>query len=182
MDVSGIVSIVLLAGVFLFMVQRRVNRVRAKVKRATRLFNGKKRQVGHRRRAPQQVPRSRVLNGKCYVEDGDTIYIDGKSIRLFGIDAPEMNHPYGRNAKWAMVKLCKGQRIRAEVLTADHYGRLVARCTLPDGRDLSEELVKQGLAIDWPKFSGGHYRKFETEDARQKLWRAVARQQGRKVD
>ncbi|SMX40591.1 hypothetical protein MAA8898_02186 [Maliponia aquimaris] len=100
-------------------------------------------------------------------------------MRLFGIDAPEMDHPYGKQAKWAMVKLCKGHLITAEIVDEDAHGRTVARCLLPDGRDLSAELVKQGLALDWPKYSGGKYRGLETEGVRKKLWRAAVRQQGR---
>ncbi|WP_341863721.1 thermonuclease family protein [Gymnodinialimonas sp. 57CJ19] len=111
--------------------------------------------------------------------DGDTIKIQKKQIRLFGIDAPEMNHPFGKRAKWAMFELCKNQVVTAEITATDAYGRVVAKCTLSDGRDLSAELVKQGLALDWPKFSGGIYRALETPDARKKLWLADARQKGR---
>jgi endonuclease YncB( thermonuclease family) len=53
---------------------------------------------------------------------------------------------------------------------------LVARCYLPDDRDLSAEMVKQGLAIDGSKFSGGKYRSLERPDARRKLWLADARE------
>ena len=78
-----------------------------------------------------------------------------------------------------MVKLCKGQTIQAEIIESDGYGRSVALCTLPDGRDLSAELVKQGLALDWPKFSNGKYRHLEVAGVRRKLWLADARQRGR---
>jgi micrococcal nuclease len=61
----------------------------------------------------------------------------------------------------------------------DDHGRTVAKCTLPDGRDLSAEMVKLGFAIDWAKFSGGQYRGLEAPDARKKLWLADARQKGR---
>lgn len=64
-------------------------------------------------------------------------------------------------------------------LEKDSYERTVAKCTRPDGRDLSAEMVKLGMAIDWPKFSGGIYRALETPDARKKLWLADARQKGR---
>lgn len=124
-------------------------------------------------------PTSEVLTGRAYIVDGDTLTIRKTQIRLYGVDAPEMNHPYGKRAKWALVALCKGQIIRAEITDKDAYGRTVAKCYLPDGRDLSAEMVKQGLAIDWPKFSGGLYRSLETPDARRKLWRADARQKGR---
>lgn len=122
---------------------------------------------------------STVLHGSAYVVDGDTVVIRKTQIRLFGVDAPEMNHPHGKKAKWALVALCKGQSIRAEVTDVDAHGRTVARCSLPDGRDLSAEMVKQGLAIDWPKYSGGIYRSMEVTGVRKKLWLADARQKGR---
>ena len=119
------------------------------------------------------------IRGPCYVVDGDTIVIGGQNIRLSGIDAPEMDHPYGRNAKWHLVKLTKGQTITAEFHGEQTHAREVATCYLPDGRDLSAEMVKAGMAIDWPKFSGGKYRHLETPEARKLLWRTDARQKGR---
>lgn len=123
--------------------------------------------------------RKTVLRGKCWVIDGDTIAIEGTHIRLAGIDAPELDHPWGRQAKWALVQMCKGKQITARVQPDISYDRVVAECFLPDGRDLSAEMVKIGLALDWPKFSGGKYRHLEPLDARRKLWRADARQKGR---
>jgi micrococcal nuclease len=117
--------------------------------------------------------------GPAYVIDGDTIDIRGMRIRLAGIDAPEMDHPFGQTAKWALVKLCKGQEVRA-VFDGDlSHDRTVATCYLPDGRDLSAEMVKAGLAIDWRKFSHGKYAGLETAGIRKKLWRCDARQKGR---
>ncbi|NDR58037.1 thermonuclease family protein [Pseudoruegeria sp. M32A2M] len=122
---------------------------------------------------------TRVLSGPAWIVDGDTIKVQNTQIRLFGIDAPELNHPYGKNAKWALHRLCKGHTVRAEISEMDDYGRTVARCYLSDGRDLSAEMVKQGLAIDWPKFSGGLYRNLEPSDVRKKLFLADARQKGK---
>jgi micrococcal nuclease len=124
-------------------------------------------------------PVSTTLQGPAYVVDGDTVVIQKTQIRLFGVDAPEMDHPHGKNAKWALVNLCKGKTIRAEVTEQDAYGRTVAKCYLQDGRDLSAEMVKLGLAIDWPKFSGGKYSSMEVPGVRKKLWLADARQKGR---
>ncbi len=128
--------------------------------------------------AKSQLNRLAIL-GSAYVIDGDTVVIKKTQIRLFGVDAPELNHPYGQKAKWGLVALCKGQVVRAEVAEQDAYGRTVARCYLPDGRDLSAEMVKVGLAIDWPKFSGDKYRALETAGVRKRLWLADARQKGR---
>ena len=129
-------------------------------------------------REPTRKP-GEIISGRCWVVDGDTIVIDKTNIRLFGIDAPEMEHPYGRNAKYALMRLCKGKTIRAEVTGGDHYDRVVARCRLEDGTDLSALMVETGHAIDWPKFSGGVYRHLEEDGIRKRLWRCDARQKGR---
>ena len=121
----------------------------------------------------------RTLAGRPYIVDGDTITVQRVQIRLFGIDAPEKNHPYGRAAKSALYRMCKGRTVHAQVLEVDDHGRTVAICRLDDGRDLSAEMVKMGLAIDWPKYSGGAYQHLETQDVRKKLWLADARQKGR---
>lgn len=120
-----------------------------------------------------------VIEGPAYVIDGDSLRIQKTEIRIYGVDAPELNHPFGQKAKWAMVKLCKGHKVRAKIIEQDTHGRAVALCYLPDGRDLSEEMVKLGLALDWPKYSEGDYRMFEPEGVRKKLWLADARQKGR---
>ena len=119
------------------------------------------------------------LSGKCWVIDGDTIDIGGTRIRLAGIDAPEMDHPYGKSARSALIRMCKGQHIRAEFHGAISHERNMATCYLPDGRDLSAEMVRLGMAIDWPKYSGGKYRTYKVDGIRKKLWRCDARQKGR---
>ncbi len=127
---------------------------------------------------PSAYPTTRTLKGKCHVIDGDTIVISGTKIRVAGIDAPELEHPWGKKSKFALIKMCKGMVITAEIKEEVSYDRIVAKCTLPDGTDVAAELVKLGLALDWPKFSGGEYAHLEPGDARKKLWRAAARQKG----
>lgn len=122
-----------------------------------------------------------TISGRCWVIDGDTIVINKTRIRLAGIDAPELDHPWGKKSKWALVELCRGQTITARITPELSYDRLVAQCFLPDGRDLAAELVRCGLALDWEKFSGGKYRHLEPHDARKKLWLADAKQKGRQV-
>lgn len=111
--------------------------------------------------------------------DGDTIVIGDIRIRLAGIDAPELDQPWGKSVKFAMIGLCKGKVITAHILEGESYDRIVARCFLPDGTDLSAALVEQGLALDWAKFSGGAYRHLEPVGIRKKLWRVTAKHQGR---
>ncbi|WP_298909627.1 thermonuclease family protein [uncultured Aliiroseovarius sp.] len=189
------VLLMILGGVLIAQkIDRKARRFERNVKRA---FAPPKRQSAPRRTAPTAPKQKPVpsapfnaeksqpaephteISGPAYIVDGDTIKIKKTQIRLFGIDAPELNHPHGKKAKWELVGLCKGQTIRAVITDEDDHGRTVAKCYLPDGRDLSAEMVKAGLAIDWPKFSGGQYRPLEVENARKKMWLADARQKGR---
>lgn len=130
-------------------------------------------------RAPDRTPTTHILKGKCYVIDGDTIVISNTRIRIAGIDAPELDHPWGKKAKFTLIGMCRGQTVTAILKDELSYDRIVAKCYLPDGRDIAAELVRQGLALDWPKFSGGEYGHLEPADARKKLWRAAAKQKGK---
>lgn len=120
-------------------------------------------------RPPPAMPSSREVVGRAWIIDGDTIAIKGTKIRLAGIDAPELDMPYGKAAKWAMVRICKGQTVTAKLDGERSFDRLVGTCYLPDGRDIGAELIKQGFALDLTRFSGGKYEQFEPAGARQKL-------------
>jgi len=109
------------------------------------------------------------MRGRCWVIDGDTIRIRDTNIRIEGIDAPELDQAWGPEAKWALLALCKGQEVTATILRRDLYGRLIATCHLSDGRDLGAEMVRLGLALDWPLFSQGKYRHLEPPGVRRKL-------------
>ena len=94
----------------------------------------------------------KVITGTCHVIDGDTIAIGKQKIRLAGINAPELNEPWGQKAKWELVGLCKGQKISAHLTGETTYDRVVAKCFLEDGRDLAAEMVKAELALDLPHY------------------------------
>ena len=126
-----------------------------------------------------RTPATEVLKGKCYVIDGDTVVISGTKIRIAGIDAPELDHPWGKKSKFTLMDLCKGKIVTAMIREEVSYDRIVAKCYLPDGTDIAAELVRRGLALDWPKFSDGEYRHLEPDGIRMKLWRAAAKQEGR---
>lgn len=118
------------------------------------------------------VEATQTISGRCHVIDGDTISIGKQKIRLAGIDAPELHNPYGKQAKWALVELCKGQNVTAKLTGETSYDRVVAKCFLDDGRDLAAEMVKLELALDIPHFPDADYKHLETPNARRKLrWR-----------
>jgi micrococcal nuclease len=84
------------------------------------------------------------------VLDGDTIDVlsQGKAarVRLAGIDCPEKSQAFGMQAKKLTSDLCFGRNVRVRIATTDRYGRNIGFVTLPDGRSLSEEILRAGLA------------------------------------
>jgi len=88
--------------------------------------------------------------GKCLtVLDGDTIDVarNGTTvrIRLEGIDCQEIGQPFAEKAKVFTQRLAAGKTVSVIEKEKDSYGRTVARVYV-DGRDLSVELLKAGLA------------------------------------
>lgn len=80
--------------------------------------------------------------------DGDTIELeDGTTVRLVGINAPETDSPYSTKATEFAKKLVENKKIKLEydAYTSDSFGRILAYIII-DNKNLSIELVKQGLA------------------------------------
>ena len=86
-----------------------------------------------------------------YVVDGDTVWArppgGGKpvSIRIIGIDAPEICQAGGMASRDALMRKVLGQRVAVHGGQHDDYGRLLAKITL-NGEDTGRWMVAQGLA------------------------------------
>lgn len=93
------------------------------------------------------------------VVDGDTFTLRGESrrIRVWGLDAPEWDHPGGTAATATLRALIAGNRLHCDVLDIDRYGRLVAQCFLPDGRDIAVAMISSGVATEYCRYSRGFY-------------------------
>jgi endonuclease YncB( thermonuclease family) len=93
------------------------------------------------------------------VLDGDTFTLRGESrrIRVWGLDAPEWDESGGSTATSTLRNLISGNTLRCDVLDIDRYGRLVAQCFLPDGRDIAVEMIRSGAATEYCRFSRGFY-------------------------
>jgi endonuclease YncB( thermonuclease family) len=89
--------------------------------------------------------------------DGDTMIVlkDGveEVIRLNGIDCPEKNQVYGDKAKQFTSNKALNNVVTVEVKGVDRDGRTIADVILADGTNLNRELVKEGLAWWFFKYS-----------------------------
>ncbi len=92
------------------------------------------------------------------VKDGDTVVllIDGKpeTLRLAHIDCPEKKQAFGTKAKTFVSDLCFGKMVQlVNDAERDRYGRILAEVVLPEGKNINKELVKNGLAWHFKKYS-----------------------------
>jgi endonuclease YncB( thermonuclease family) len=111
------------------------------------------------------TPALAELSGKAKFTDADTLLISGVTVRLFGIDAPELDQNClkadGREwacGQWAADQaraLFKGQRLTCTARDTDPYGRTVATC-FAGGEDVAEVLVRRGLATAYKRYSGDY--------------------------
>ena len=75
------------------------------------------------------------------VVDGDTIVLMDKTrVRLHGIDTPERDQPYGKQATRALDALID-TKVFVEEKDTDRYGRLVGVLYTPDGLNVNLEMV-----------------------------------------
>lgn len=106
--------------------------------------------------------------GRASVIDGDTIEIRGERIRFNGIDAPEgrqlcndaRGKPYrcGQAAALALDDYLAASRpTRCIMVDRDRYKRMVADCYRADGQSVAAWLVRNGHALDWPRYSKRRY-------------------------
>ncbi|XP_058110483.1 uncharacterized 38.1 kDa protein-like isoform X2 [Magnolia sinica] len=83
----------------------------------------------------------RVINGP----NNDDILVRKYRIRLRGIDAPESEMPFGKQAKEELVKLVQGKSLKVCIYDEDHYNRSVGDVYC-NGTFVQEFMLKKGLA------------------------------------
>ncbi|HEV2557205.1 MAG TPA: thermonuclease family protein [Microvirga sp.] len=99
--------------------------------------------------------------GRASVTDGDTLEIRGQKIRLHGVDAPESSqlckdaagkdYRCGQKAALALADQIRAANVTCEKTDSDRYGRVVARCWLPD-LDINSWLVSEGYAMAYRQY------------------------------
>ncbi|GGH56554.1 thermonuclease family protein [Frigidibacter albus] len=103
---------------------------------------------------------AQTVAGSARIIDGDTVEVEGVTVRLYGIDAPEMSQSCTREGRawacgaWArdvLAELARGG-LRCKGREQDRYGRLVATCTGAGG-DVAAQMVAQGAAFAYRQYS-----------------------------
>lgn len=119
-----------------------------------------------------------TLQGKVvHIADGDTLTIltitnQQVKIRLAGIDTPEKAQPFGNKAKQALAALTFQQQALIQVETKDKYGRTVGT-VIVKGRDVNAELVSQGMAWVYRKYTNDqklYALEADAKQAKRGLW------------
>ena len=111
------------------------------------------------------------ISGLANVIDGDSLEVDGVSIRLFGVDTFESaqycnrsNGTRWRCGHWATVELDRlagGRAVVCQPLDKDSYGRVVARCRRGNS-DLAKHMVAGGWGLAYRQYSEDYV---DVEDA-----------------
>ena len=91
----------------------------------------------------------------------DTLDVAGVKVRLFGVDAPELDQPCerggrrwacGRAAREELAGIVGRKRLVCAVQDVDRYGRAVAVCEA-GGEDLGALMVRRGMAVAYLRYS-----------------------------
>jgi micrococcal nuclease len=92
------------------------------------------------------------------VKDGDTVVVldslnNQTTLRLAEIDCPENSQPFGNKAKQFTSQEIYRKQIKYVVTDIDRYGRSIAMIYYDDNKYLSAELIKNGLAWHYKRYS-----------------------------
>ena len=111
-----------------------------------------------------------IISGIAEVVDGDTIKINSKKIRLFGIDAPEKkqkckkkyliisfmsftkDYMCGEVSTEKLIKKINKQKLNCNILDVDRYKRLIGEC-FKRNINLNSWMVSNGYAVAYRKYS-----------------------------
>ena len=123
----------------------------------------------------QSQLRGTVTGKVVQITDGDTYEVQTTeagqlTVRLHGVDAPESDQPYGREATEAARQYVGGKRVRLHVQGNGPYGRVIAKVKIQNA-ELGELLVQGGYA--W------HYERYAPQDDRLKRFQQKARRNRR---
>ena len=112
----------------------------------------------------QAIQKAQPIYGIARAGDGDSLEMNGRQVRLFGIDAPEFDQSCTRSgAQWAcgaeaadqLSRLVTGREVRCVPNGVDQYQRVLARCTV-GATDINAAMVERGYAVAFRKYSSDY--------------------------
>ena len=92
------------------------------------------------------VGSQRISGVVTSVHDGDTINVDGESVRLASIDAPELDQAYGPSSRAHLAAMVLGQSVTVTYAQKDAYGRVVGTVFKSDCSQANLNQVTSGAA------------------------------------
>lgn len=121
-----------------------------------------------------------IIVGIPTIIDGDTLVIGGRSIRLYGIDAPESAQhckaqdgrvwECGQHAGQALRGYIGRRILTCDITGIDRYNRAIARCNI-NGKDINAWMVANGWAVAYRRYSLDYTQHEEAARSfRQAIW------------
>lgn len=111
---------------------------------------------------------SGTLTGSATVQDGDTLYVNHEPVRLWGVDAEELDEPNGYAAKAHLILLIRDRLVTC-TWSGWSYNRKVGVCHVGSEYNLNLQMVRDGYALDCKHYSNGLYRSSEPAGIRSRL-------------
>lgn len=105
-----------------------------------------------------------TISGPARAGDGDSLTVSGISVRLYGIDAPELGQTCfrastawkcGEEARRQLQAMLDGQQVHCRRLDSDEYGRTLAICTAGQ-TELNQAMVESGWATAFRRYSDAY--------------------------
>ncbi len=126
---------------------------------------------------PKNDPTSDLTGQVLTVADGDTITLrvdgDRVKVRIQGIDCPERDQPFGKEAGDFVKDLVLNREVEVKSLGKDQYDRVLGEVSI-DGKNLNKELLKNGYAWWYERHARDRtdYRDLQEEarEANRGLW------------
>ncbi|MGF9741617.1 thermonuclease family protein [Priestia megaterium] len=89
------------------------------------------------------------------------LQIFDQRVRVHGVDTPEKNENFYKEAKEFTAQKVEGQKVNLFILEKDSFGRFVSDVYI-DGETetLNQLLIKENLAVEWKR---GHGNKLQRE-------------------
>ena len=97
-----------------------------------------------------------IVGNVVGVHDGDTLtlrtYNETLKVRLFGIDTPELDQPFGNNAKGALSSLVFGKNVTVSISGQDKDDRTLGVVYVGNG-NVNAQMIRMGMAWHYRQYS-----------------------------